>query len=532
MAAQQLIGRLESSDLFSKDPGIYRRRHVLDHRERVYYLYSTSGDEGYWKNDPYGNARFVYTYTPGRWYDNDYLNGRNPITLAGYSDAFIGDGARHRIGDWWDFRYVSNTSYWTLLGFANQPDTANTKSDRFSYNYLTGQWYQKVGQPKYPQDPLLDPRMNPDNEIWKVVGDTGRSSAFIGDGAYHTLYADGAKYRYGTSGQYNDWGFWYSTGIEGQSDFAFHYVNGDWIRSSDNTVGYGNITYLGSGKYMFEKWMYYASDGWLKYTPGDYLGRGTDIHCYLWNANTKSNIGDWYIFTPGSDMSWSGGALDVVVMNSNSNSLWMKAWEQYTKEDVITIEYNLEGGASLATVLQGLGYITSFYGKTIDDLAVHCHGNYTGFYFGNWIYTSNYTSFATQWTQLNNLMTDGGQLQLYHCETGSAASILSDIASRMNARVFANVNDQWNSFWYLNSKYSAGNANVWNYNYRDPFFGRSARQSGEDITIPKQNFIDEDFEYQSDGSGKRAYKMLFTPYNIGYSQEDMVYWWNDGNGRP
>lgn len=74
---------------------------------------------------------------------------------------------------------------------------------------------------------------------------------------------------------------------------------------------------------------------------------------------------------------------------------------------------------------------------------------------------------------------------------------------------------------------------LWNYNYNRVFLGRVGRQSGEtDLTIPKVSFVDYDFEYQSDRSGNRAYNLLFSFYNPGYIQTDMVYWWNNGLGIP
>ena len=131
-------------------------------------------------------------------------------------------------------------------------------------------------------------------------------------------------------------------------------------------------------------------------------------------------------------------------------------------------------------------------------------------------------------------MTNGGQIQLSHCETGSAASMLSYIAAMTNTRVFANINSGWTSWGgKVNSSYGYDVANVWNYNYYHVFWGAVARPSGStDLTRPKVNFVDYDFEYQSDGSGKRAYKLLYSFYDPGYSQTDMVYWWNNGNGRP
>ena len=372
---------------------------------------------------------------------------------------------------------------------------------------------------------------------WHNLSNSGISPAFIGDGAYHLVWSDGAKYQYIAS---TDLGYWSSTGVTNDNDFRLSYGTGQWFRYSDSSTIYNVVEYKGNRRYLLTDYMYWTSAG-LKsttYTGSDY---GTDVQNVLWFDTTNKALATWYIFKPvGTNLKWNGGALDVEVVNIHSQAdngqpdwpYWFKMFEQYTKENVITIEYDLEQGTSLSTVLDGLNYITDTYGKTIDDLAVLSHGSTDGFGFGDWIATWNYTTFASQWTRLNGLMTNGGQIQLYHCLAGAASSMLDDIASRTNTHIFANIDPQWYR-WSFGPNGNTENSNAWNNNYKDPWLGGLAREAGGDLRMPKVNFIDLDFEYQSDKSGKRGYKMLFTPSSpAGYSQADMVYWWNNDHGIP
>ena len=467
-----------------------------------YYQYYMPSNSEHYSLDKGVTMRLGYNIGTGQWWQNDQFSGWSVIGSPGSSSSFIGDGQWKNLGNgvWYEYYNPSNSEHFNFDGSGTR---------RLGYNFGTGQWWDYY------------------SASWHTLGQSGMSSAFIGDGAYHQLWSDGAKYQY-VSG----YGYWSSNGVSNDDDFRITYASGQWYRYYDGSTIYDAVEYKGNRQFLLTDYIYWTSSGLRSATPTG-SSYGTDVRYTLWYDANSSALANWYIFTPGTDLKWSGGALDVVVLDNNANSLWIHSWEQYTKEDVITIEYDLEGGVSLSTVLTGLGYLTSVYGKTIDDLNVVSHGNYTGFYSGNWISTSNYTSFSSQWTQLNNLMTNGGQIQLSHCETGSAGSMLSDIAARTNTRVFANINDGWTSWGgKLNNSYSYDNANVWNYNYKNVYCGRVARTSGEDLTIPKVNFVDYDFEYQSDGSGNRAYKILYSFYNPGYSQADMVYWWNNGNGRP
>jgi|GEM_PF-5875390 len=470
-----------------------------DLRNGWWFQYTLSNDTSLWNDS--GKLRYSFQYSVRQWWDCGNVWGR--IGVANGYSAFVGDGAYHdmRNGWWYCYTTQNDTAQWNYSG-----------KTRFSLQYNVGQWWHTY------------------SNNWYTLGAHSMPTAFIGDGAYHQIWSDGAKYQYVNS---IDRGYWSSTGNNNDDDFRLAYSSGEWYRYYGGSTVYNGVEYKGNRNYLLTDYIYWTSSG-IKSTTPTGSSYGTDLQHVFWSDSTSTSLLTYYIYTPGADLKWSGGALDVVLLNNNSNSLWMRSKGQYTNEDVVSVEMNLEGGISLSSVLTQLGYITSIYGKTIDDLNVVCHGSTDGFYFGSWVSTSNYVStYGGQWTQLNTLMTNGGQLQLAHCLVGAAPSMLSDIASRVNVKVFANINSQWTSWYKLNNSYGYDDANVWNYNRTNVWEGAVARPAGStEYTRPKVNFVDYDFEYQSDGSGKRGYKMLFTYYNPGYSQADMVYWWNNGNGRP
>ena len=89
----------------------------------------------------------------------------------------------------------------------------------------------------------------------------------------------------------------------------------------------------------------------------------------------------------------------------------------------------------------------------------------------------------------------------------------------------------------VNSSYQRPSADIWNHNYKNVFLGGDARQIGADLYnfTPNHNFRDYDFEYRSNPDLlSTEYKMLFNLFDPGptYTFADMVYWWNNGQGRP
>ena len=446
-------------------------------------------------------------YTGGQWCDTG-LGGTWQRLASGLTPSFLGNGSYHDLKNSWSYWYCSN---------ADEGTWVHGNLTVFCYSYTYGQWWDKY------------------STSWHKLGVCGISPAFIGDGAYHQAWSDGAKYKYIAS---TDLGYWSSTGVTNDDDFRINYGTSQWYRYYDGSTVYDAVEYKGNRQYLLSDYIYWTSAGLNSTTPTG-SSYGTDVQNILWLDSTNKALATWYIFTPGTDLKWSGGALNVYITNTHDQGYYKVrhlAYDQYTNEDVLTLQYDLEGGVTLSHILDDLGYLTATYGQTIDNLAVRCHGSTTSFWWGDRITTSNYnTTYSTQWTRLNNLMTNGGQLQLWHCLVGANTDgMLDSIASRANVRIFANINSQWNDYigsGKLIASREFGDSDVWNNNYFQWFIGMESPR-GSDLTQPKDPFIDQELEYQSDHSGNRGYTSLLTLYNPGLPQADMVYWWNNGNGRP
>ncbi|AFM24018.1 DUF4347 domain-containing protein [Desulfomonile tiedjei] len=208
----------------------------------------------------------------------------------------------------------------------------------------------------------------------------------------------------------------------------------------------------------------------------------TDLHCWLTNDGTT--LLDWWIFNAGSDGQWSGGALNVVLVDYTD---FFECVEQYTKTDVIVIEYDLTNDG-FATVVDGLRILSDYYDTQISNLAVMSHGNSTGMYFGEWISSSNYNNYYNDFLELNAYMVDNGQIMLYHCQVGAASTMLGKIAVWTSTDVFANLGDQWYYWTWYSSPYEETDG-IWNHNYYQVHLGEYL------------------FEYRSDRYA--TYNMLF-----------------------
>jgi len=504
------------------------------------YFYEISTDFGYWKRAGDPLSHFAYHYGTHQWWDRDKVGGWVKLGPAGLSPSFIGDGEWHQVETYFNGQYAwsylydapGNDGYWR-----NASDFV-----RFMYEYDSAQW-------KHYYSGNLH-----------TLGSSGNSAAFIGDGLPHTLFSDGTSYEFHPGKPSDgDFGCWRSWGANSDWDCGINYNSGRWAAAFAlgnkwslgafrtglyaNPAYYDEVEYKGNHQWVVTQYLYWDANGYQSSTPNN-NSYGTDIQ-YTWvsvrpGSSDSEILAVWYIFNSGADLEWSGGTLSVALEDVlyGAGDPWPMfcGGEQYTKQDVISMEFNLDpsvqGHATLPNILTALGYVKQYYGKTIDNLLVDSHGRTDAFYFGDYISTSNYTSFSTEWVTLNNLMTDNGQLQLAECKVGWSPYMLDDIAARTNTRVFANINATWSHFDKLNSNYNIGDPKLWNHNVKNFFWGDIARYWFEDAYKPKVNFIDQDFEYQSDRSGNRSYTMLFDLYDPEYPQADMVWWWNLGAGRP
>ena len=159
-----------------------------------------------------GNVRFAYTYSNGWW--GDYSSGAHAWSMlgsAGLSSAFLGDGGWHTVGTGLSYRYASSGDYSNWLVNGNV---------RFAYTYSNGWWGD----------------YSSGANAWSMLGSAGLSSAFLGDGGWHTV-ATGLSYRYVPSGDYSNWL------VNGNVRFAYTYSNGWW---GDYSSGANSWSLVGS----------------------------------------------------------------------------------------------------------------------------------------------------------------------------------------------------------------------------------------------------------------------------------------------
>ena len=164
---------------------------------------------------------------------------------AGLSSAFLGDGGWHTVGTGLSYRYVPSGDYSNWLVNGNV---------RFAYTYSNGWWGD----------------YSSGANSWSLVGSSGVSSAFLGDGGWHTV-GSGLSYRYASSGDYSNWL------VNGNMRFAYTYSTGQWGDYGANTwclLGPTRLssTFLGDGNWhtMDSIWSYeYVSGvGYLKDLSG------------------------------------------------------------------------------------------------------------------------------------------------------------------------------------------------------------------------------------------------------------------------
>ncbi len=440
--------------------------HEIDGEWFIYW-----GDAGYWGfDDGTGwNINFAFVYAEEQWYAHDGSTWSDFATTGDFKDFAEGgicpfDGDTHKVdtrpATW--YLYWSDRGWWWFDGVY-----------RFAYSYSDdvhgiGQWYEFSGG------------------RWNLFDDPGSSSIFTYNGEWYLLDEDTFyQYNYKTGA-----GWYYSSG---EWTYWGQYRAGEWYEFNGSAwvlTDYDSVDYIGDSQYLISSTRY-----WDLSSYG--LGSDTDLVCSIRDTSADTTILDWYIFTPGSDGYWSGGDLQIAVVD---NADFFEAVEQYAIEDVIVVEYNLSGYGNRATlddVVDGLGVLSDAYDRDIADVAVFSHGSTGGFYIGDWVSTFNYTSHQSSFAEWGSYLTDDAQIMLYHCQVGAASTMLGAIAGWTGADVFANIGDQWFTWWWLDDAYTK-NSSIWNHNYYDTFLGRY------------EQFEDYNFEYQSNPwLGPTGYHMLF-----------------------
>jgi hypothetical protein len=265
---------------------------------------------------------------------------------------------------------------------------------------------------------------------------------FVGNGWWYNN--DGAGWWYNQNSgwwwnQNTDWWYMNASGFDwwyhgSHEYFANEHSTGAWFWYDDTD----DFKWEPVGRW------FYSSDGyweWSDFSNHVYLSWSDYSYSfdyyYLYNELTYSNLASWYMY-PGSDNWWSGGALSVAVAD-NSDS-WMVRALDYAKLDVVCMDFTFEWD-SFSEIVNSIGWVSWFYGATIDYLAILGHG-YTsgdGMCIGDWITTDNYWYFYSDFMRLSSYMDYYGQIQLYHCYVGQAWDMLDDIAGWTTTDIFANT---------------------------------------------------------------------------------------------
>ena len=256
------------------------------------YVYYTAADNAYWKLA--STYRFGYDYKNGNWSDCDLAGTWRRIGGTGVSGAFLGDGNFQDLKNGWSYQYTAST------------DTSNWKDGtilRFSYNYTPGQWWQ-----------------NGYTGGWQVLGSSGLSAAFLGDGVSHSI-GNGWSYYYTPS---TDTGYWLTNSA---NRFAYGYVTGQW-QDNGNIGGWATLgpaglsaSFLGDGNWhtMDSIWSYELVSG---------IG-------YL-----KGSVSTWLPGTTGDSGSW--GSFPTLTCNYTTQNLGL--YDSSSTSSVFLYDYN--GGSS------------------------------------------------------------------------------------------------------------------------------------------------------------------------------------------
>jgi hypothetical protein len=223
------------------------------------YMWLSSGNYAIWRNDAIGGGRFVYSYTPGQWFDGSW----NTIGNSGASSAFIGDGAWHNLNNGWsyDYLYANDYAAWSNTSIGRV---------RFISAYTQGQWF---------------------DGSWNKIGGAGTSMAFLGDGTWHNLN-NGWSYDYLASSDYAVW----KNNAVGWGRFVYAYTPGQWYDGSWNKIGVGSTSsaFLGDGTW------HNLNNGWSY----DYIAA---YDYAAWKNNAIGSVRFISAYTPGQwfDGTWN-----------------------------------------------------------------------------------------------------------------------------------------------------------------------------------------------------------------------------------
>ena len=452
------------------------------------YYYFAPTDCEYWRFKTNQQVRFAYKCTPGQWWQYTATHGGfSPIGLGGVGNDFLGDdhnwhAVDTRPGHQWSFQYWADQdcAYWL--------DTAQNET-RFAYKYGPGQWWDYT---------------KPNNGSWTGWGHLGlgalTTAAFLGDGEWHTFSTanmpggnyfgwttdaqfkyDGTAY-YWQTGIYMRYSFVYNNTTPGNYAGTWYLWNGTQWLDIGSLAQWQNVDcrYHGGGIFIL---------GGLATDPGTNRPASVpspqQIQYIAMNTfyPDATLLWQWTIYNPGSDNKWSGGLLNVLWCHNGDEK---KGFAEYTKEDVVVFATDM-AYCGFANMVNWMTLVRDYFRQQISTVMVAANGSSTGWYMGEWMDGSNYSSFQSDWIRWGNLMTADGQLISLHPQTGQASFMLTQIASLSGMDIFANTNPTQMSYSWITG--SGINASVWNQNMQDVTWLDSASgRSFEYTTTGQQNY--------------------------------------------
>jgi len=285
-----------------------------------WYSYAASIGGGYWNTG--STTRFSYDYTWGRWWSYSSWGAWRAMSAAGLSQAFIGDGINHDVGNGWWYAYAKSidSGYWN-----------SGAAVRFGYDYNAGQWWDH----------------STGSNTWLSLGDWAQTQAFIGDGVYHPL-SNGWQYKYNKGVDRSYW----MTGDKER--FCYHYDVGRWWDwgtgwyelsaegVSQSFIGDGAANNLFTGfNYQYDSgldigyWLLGAANRFsYAYGNGQWSHYGPDGVPYLLGlASTSARFLGDYSQTDRMDI---GNGLGYWYDSLNQEGFWGTNWRKWFEYNYIT----------------------------------------------------------------------------------------------------------------------------------------------------------------------------------------------------
>ena len=411
---------------------------------------NSNNNWGVWRDN--GVERFLYDYTMGQWCDHSAVNATWSCLGSAYQlSAFIGDHKWHPFTDNRSFQYYTNNQWgvWQENG-----------QYRFLYDYATGQWKDRsVGNGTWSSlGPANQLSAYIGNHLWHDFGN-GITFSFYDNNAWGTFQQNGTYrflYDY-TTGQWKDRstadGTWYALGAPGQlsawiCDGAWHTMDSIWsYQLVGSGIGYlkGSVslwnddsTKKGGGSWGSSPTQFtcnYGSQVFGLYDSGNTssvfryersAGALFNIKWENWNydISSKSEISQAIAFYTGSTYHGVSSWLSWLPVNPNPGAITRTETWDFRNHD-LSNRYNHEARA-FANNMWVVQRAQGDYGDCGILASINIYEALTGIYAGytqTWLETavsnkwasgssSDPSSYGGSWTDGNKHLIDfmGGQL--------------------------------------------------------------------------------------------------------------------------